>query len=239
MKKLFTALVIIISTHAFAQQGTIALGVNSGFGGVAWTGYALSPNVGYFISDKMMVGTSLSMRTSSDIDILESSFESSNGNTYTESFENTTDVSSMSMAPFVRYYISDKIYVSGGISMTTGKEETKEYDGVWSETDTNTSPWSSGDWIVAYNGENTVTTTKTSSSFGLNAGIGYTLMWNDRIFIEPAIGFSTRTGTGETETTTKTYDFVDETFLTDKVTLEDTPPTIFDMGLSLSIHIRL
>ena len=64
-----------------------------------------------------------------------------------------------------------------------------------------------------------------NSSFGLNAGVGYSLMWNDRVCIEPSFGIAT--GSGSTETTIGA------------ITLSADDPSTFGMAIGLGIHIRL
>ena len=66
MKKLFTilAVVVLTTTISFAQKGTVAIGVGSQFHDISWQDYALIPVVGYFVTDKIMIGTGFHMHTS-------------------------------------------------------------------------------------------------------------------------------------------------------------------------------
>ena len=68
MKKLFTILTVVAisTTMTFAQQGSVAIGVGSNLADVSWQDYSLTPTVGYFISDNMMVGTGFAMGSSSE-----------------------------------------------------------------------------------------------------------------------------------------------------------------------------
>jgi hypothetical protein len=131
MKKLFTILTVVAisTTMTFAQQGSVALGVGSDVGDIEWTMYSLSPTVGYFISDNILVGTGFSMRSGDG--------HSNEG---------------MSISPYARYYITSSLYAMAGLDM----EMPKEGDG----------------------------------TTGIDAGIGATLMWNDKVAIEPGFGLS-------------------------------------------------
>ena len=64
-----------------------------------------------------------------------------------------------------------------------------------------------------------------TSSFGLNVDVGYSLMWNDKVCIEPRFGIAT--GSGKSETTVGA------------VTLSADSPSTFGMSIGLGIHIRL
>ena len=91
------------------------------------------------------------------------SFSTTDDNADPAVFGQTT-TSNMTVSPFVRYYMSDKLFISGGFSMASGKTTTK-MDGM--------------DDIVSEN-----------SSFGLNVGTGLSLMWGQRVAIEPAFVIS-------------------------------------------------
>ena len=132
MKKLFTMLTVVAisTTMSFAQSGTVAIGVGSDLGDVAWTQYSLSPTVGYFISDNILVGTGFSMKTGDG---------------------NGTE-QGMSISPFGRYYLSSSLYAMAGIDLDIPKD---------------------GD-----------------ATTGIDAGIGATLMWNDKVAIEPGFGLA-------------------------------------------------
>ena len=127
MKKLFTILTVVAisTTMTFAQQGSVALGVGSDLAGKSWQDYSLTPTVGYFITDNMMVGTGFSMESG------DASSKQTN------------------IDPFFRYYLSGALYANAGLELMMDGNEGAE-------------------------GE---------TSFQLGAGLS--LMWNDKIAIEP------------------------------------------------------
>ena len=199
MKKLFTmlTLVAISTTLSFAQQGSVAIGVGSNLANVSWQDYSLTPTVGYFITENMMVGTGFSMGSSSE----EDAFDPNSGEIGDQ------DMSSFSMSPFFRYYMNDAFFASVGIAITSSTNK-------WDLSDAFGVP---------------VTSESTISTFGLNAGVGYSLMWNDRICIEPSLGIATSSGSSSSKVN------FDGT-----VTEVDTDaPSTFGMAIGLGIHIRL
>ena len=108
----------------------------------------------------------------------------------------------MSVSPFARFYLYKSMYISAGIDMTSSNSIME--DDTYKETDK-------------------------GSTFGFNGGIGYSLMWNDRICIEPSFGFGTSSGSTSSEfesggnTNTNSTD----------------APTTFGMAIGLGINIRL
>ena len=112
--------VAISTTMSFAQSGTFALGVGSDMAGKSWQNYSINPTVGYFVSDKLLVGTGLSM----DIE----------GET-------------MDFSPYARYYLGSAIYAMVGVKLTDDATD-------------------------------------------IDAGCGLSLMWNDKVAIEPGFGVS-------------------------------------------------
>ena len=202
MKKLFTmfTVVAISTTMSFAQQGSVAIGVGSNLANVSWVEYELIPTVGYFITDNMMVGTGFSMGSSSEENV---EFIPSAGLGLGD-----RDISNFSISPFLRYYMNDAFFVSAGIEITS----------------------SSNEWKISSNPfSNPYSNEVSTSSFGLNAGVGYSLMWNERICIEPSIGIATSSGTSENSTN-------DNSSVT---SFESDAPSTFGMAIGLGINIRL
>lgn len=188
MKKLFTMLTVVAisTTLSFAQQGSVAIGVGSNLADVSWQNYSLTPTVGYFISDNMMVGMGFAMGSESDT---YDSFDAS-GNEITID----TKVSGMSLSPFFRYYINDALFGKFGMTIAS-----------MSDAD----------------GDNEMST----STFGLAFGVGYSLMWNEKVCIEPSFGIET--GSGSTEITNGS------------TTVSTDAPSTFNMAIGLGINIRL
>ena len=193
MKKLFTILTVVAisTTMTFAQQGSVAIGVGSNLADVSWQDYSLTPTVGYFISDNMMVGTGFAMGSSSQ-----------------EENDVKYEDGGMNISPFFRFYMNDAFFASAGIAIGSSS--------------------STGD-ATAANGGITVTIEDKTSTFGLNAGVGYSLMWNDRICIEPSFGIAT--GSGSSSSKTNIGGTVTET--------DSDAPSTFGMAIGLGINIRL
>ena len=118
MKKLFTMLTVVAisTTLSFAQQGTVAIGVGSNLADVSWQDYSLTPTVGYFISDNMMVGMGFSMGSSS-IDVEDGTLN----NQGDPNMVGTT-ISSLSISPFFRFYMNDAFFASVGVAIGSGTE---------------------------------------------------------------------------------------------------------------------
>jgi hypothetical protein len=191
MKKLFTILTVVAisTTMTFAQQGSVAIGVGSNLADVSWQDYSLTPTVGYFISDNMMVGMGFAMGSTS----------------YEENDEKYED-GGMNISPFFRFYMNDAFFASAGIAIG-----------------------SSSSTMDASSGGITYTVEDKTSTFGLNAGVGYSLMWNDRICIEPSFGIAT--GSGSSSSKTNMGGTVTET--------DSDAPSTFGMAIGLGINIRL
>ena len=110
--------------------------------------------------------------------------------------------SAMSVSPFARFYLNKSMYISAGLDMTSSNSIIE--DDTYKETDK-------------------------GSTFGFNGGIGYSLMWNDRICIEPSFGFGTSSGSTSSE-----Y----ESGGTTNTNSIDAPNT-FGMAIGLGVNIRL
>ena len=191
MKKLFTILTVVAisTTMTFAQQGSVAIGVGSNLANVSWQDYSLTPTVGYFISDNMMVGTGFAM---------ESSSEEDNDVKYEDG--------GMNISPFFRFYMNDAFFASAGIAIGSSSSN-----------------------MDASSGGITETSEYKTSTFGLNAGVGYSLMWNDRVCIEPSFGIATSSGSSSSKSN-----------YNGTVTESDSDaPSTFGMAIGLGINIRL
>ncbi len=112
----------------------------------------------------------------------------------------------MNISPFFRLYMNDAFFASVGIAIgSTSYEED------------------------ASSGGTTFTTEDKTSTFGLNAGVGYSLMWNDRVCIEPSFGIATSSGSSSSKVN---FDgTVTET--------DSDAPSTFGMAIGLGINIRL
>ena len=167
MKKIITITLLsfltIISASAQDEgsstigKGTYLLGATQDITSTGWSDIAITPSVGYFLSDNLAVGLGFSFGTTDD-----------NGD---PAVDGQTTTSAMAVSPFVRYYMNDKLFVSGGFGMGSAKS-TMKMDGM-------------DDVEVS------------SSTFGLNVGAGLSLMWGERVAIEPA--FMIMTGSSSSE----------------------------------------
>jgi len=191
MKKLFTILTVVAisTTLSFAQKGTVAIGVGSNLANVSWQDYSLTPTVGYFIADNMMVGTGFSL-----------------GSSTTDSTDVEIKSGSMNISPFFRFYMNDAFFASAGLAFGSTS--------------------SSRD---ASSGGITNTVENKTSTFGLNVGVGYSLMWNDRVCIEPSFGIATSSGSSTSK----------ENFGGTVTETESDAPSTFGMAIGLGINIRL
>lgn len=113
--------------------------------------------------------------------------------------------STMSISPFARFYLNENMYMLAGVNIISSSD------------------------IVEETGSFSSKNTNKESTFGFNAGVGYSLMWNDHICIEPSLGFGTSNGTTTSEnesggnTTSNSID----------------APSIFGIAIGLGINIRL
>ena len=226
MKKLFTKLMVvaITTTMTFAQKGTVALGVDSRLDNIAWQEYKLSPTVGYFLTDNFMLGIGFqsSSITDEDEQIFYNPFDMTETRLLTEnSFEK-----SMELIPFVRYYFGN-LYASAGVLISSSSSSNENKDGVWEYNNSN------GDYDYA--GYNMTAYENESTSFGMSLRVGYSLLWNDRISIEPSFGITTSSGKSNNTTISKSYD----TESTTSIESNNPAPNVFNMGIALGIHLRL
>ena len=112
MKKLFTLFTVVAlsTTMSFSQTEAGTFHISGNIGDVAWTDWAVSPTVGYFISDGFAVALGFSM----------------------ESGDNSSKT--MNLAPQARYYFSDLMFAQAGISMTTIDKDVAAAAGVEEST---------------------------------------------------------------------------------------------------------
>ena len=215
MKKIFTFFIamMLVSVFAFGQQGQVALGVNSQIDNVSWQDYRLVPTVGYFLSDNFMVGTGFNMASQNDGDEMTDTSAAS-----------LNTVSTMSITPFVRYYINERLYASAGIDLTTSKDFS---DNGYKYTNPFTGVEATG--VSTYE--------EKESTFGFHAGIGYSLMYKDYICFEPAFVI-TSSGGSATNTAEYTDIFANGTPVVKNEVKQDAPST-FTMAIRLGINIRL
>ena len=103
--------------------------------------------------------------------------------------------STMTISPFARYYLDDKFFVSGGVSIGSGNVTTKM--------------------------DNVDDVSVDVSTFGLNVGAGLSLMWGERVAIEPA--FMVMTGSSNTKTGNTTVD----------------GPSSMSAGFSIGLSLRM
>jgi hypothetical protein len=149
-----------------------------------------------------------------------------------------------SLIPTVGYFIADNMMVGTGFSLGSTTEDVPD-GGVNSNGDPTTveakvsdmtiSPffryymndafYASVGIAIGSGTDDDGFTEISSSSFGLNAGVGYSLMWNDRVCIEPSFGIATTSGSSETKVGV--------------VTVSADDPSTFGMAIGLGIHIRL
>ena len=226
MKKLFTILTVVAisNTMSFAQKGTVALGVDSRLDNIAWQEYKLAPTVGYFLTDNFMLGIGFQSSSVTDENELISynPFDMTETRVLTENYFEK----SMELIPFVRYYFGS-LYASLGVLIVSGSDSDENKEGIWEYNN------STGDYDYA--GYNMTTYENESTSFGMSLRVGYSLMWNDRISIEPSFGITSSSGKSNNTYITKPYN----TQSTTSIDSNNPAPNVFIMGIALGIHVRL
>jgi outer membrane protein len=162
MKKLITTfLLMVLLQSAFAQftKGTVLLGGASSFtfsttkdtydgedDGKS-TYFSLSPQAGYFVADNVAIGAG--------IDLYVDKTEDESGD-----YENTS--SGFVIAPFVRYYLENKLFFQGSFGIGSQKNKT-----------TGLSDFESKNKI-----------------FRWGIGVGYAAMVSDKVAIEPMVSYN-------------------------------------------------
>jgi len=173
MKKIITSLMalsLIFSASAQdGMKGKYLLGASTNISDtVGWSNIALTPSVGYFVSDNIAVGLGFSLANTND-----------NGDAST--FTGETKTSIIEFSPFLRYYTNDKLFIVAGFTVANGNLTNSYNDGTSAQT----------------------LETKISG-FGVDVGVGLSLMWGERVAIEPAFmiqsaSLKTKDGTTTTD----------------------------------------
>jgi len=182
MKKIFTILLIsfLAINTSFAQfgrgggfgQGTIILGATTELAPalhhdeVPWSLVAMKPSIGYFISDKFVLGVGFDL----DHDTNEEE-EGSSPDEYTE----TNTISTITIGPWMRFYVGDMFFINAGVAFGIGNETDKT-------SDKNLSGWTDSD------GDLVSKMTDKSSTFDLEIGAGASIFWGDHLVFEPMFG---------------------------------------------------
>ncbi|MEI9921621.1 MAG: hypothetical protein WDO14_22950 [Bacteroidota bacterium] len=168
MKRIVTVLALaMICSSAFAQfnQGRWLAGGSVGFRATTSktksnsttvtnshsTYFTIAPDVGYFVIDKLAVGASLALVA---------------GSNKQEGSSNKTTGSSISLSPFVRYYLDQGIFFQGQFGFGHASSKTKNANG-------------------------STTTKYGTSNWSLAAGYAYFL--NDYVAVEPSVGYVSNT----------------------------------------------
>ena len=226
MKKLFTILIVVAisATMVFAQKGTIALGVDSRIDNISWQEYRLAPTVGYFLTNNFMVGIGVQYNSVKNVDL--KIYTNPWNVAVSKTLEENSFEKSIELMPFLRYYFGD-FYISTGFLIASGSGYQESKEGVWVQH------WNTG--IVTYEGYNLSTIEYESTSFGMSFRVGYSLMWNDRISVEPSFGFSRSSGNLTNRIITTPYN----TGRSDTFESKSPAPDEFNMGIALGIHVRI
>ena len=204
---------LVFSASAQNAKGDWYVGTGD-IANVAWTDWALSPTIGYFISDNFMVGLSLGMSSSSQKGLEDPGDP--------EMYYNH-ETSSSNLGPFVRYYVIKNLYANAGVTIGSSLEK---------------NDWSYETWDKDYNKWN-----ETSSSlFGFKIGIGYTLIWKDKICIEPSIDITTSSGSGTKTTLHPDQDWNNDGWVDAyswKEVRPNSPRNTFNITTGIGIYLRL
>jgi len=178
MKKLFTiVLVSLLAINTTVAQvdgeGTVILGAYTELSNSPWSQVAMTPAIGYFLSDAVAIGLGFSFGSTTD----EEEYEWPNSSGGTDKWTETNITSGMEIAPWMRMYLNEMFFINAtlAIGSTSDKDKTsdKDYSG-WTDSDGN---------LVSEMVDKT-------SSFGLQVGAGASILWGDHIAFEPMFGFT-------------------------------------------------
>jgi len=165
MKKLITIVLVsflaINTTFAQIEEGTFILGAQSVLSSSqeekAWSSVSLKPNVGYFISDQLVVGTVLGWISTTNKFGVDSDGDPQDWQ--------VDKHSEWELKPYVRFYMSENMFV--GMALELSKESDKTTY--------------SGDW------KDNADTKTTSFDLGLGFAAGMSFMWGEHICFEPML----------------------------------------------------
>jgi hypothetical protein len=197
MKKIITITLLsfltIFSTSAqeggSSMKGKYLLGAYTNVASVGWSDIALTPSVGYFLTDNIAVGLGLSYLSEDD-----------NGDPST--FDGQYIDKALNLSPYVRYYMNDKLFLNAGFGIANGSSVNN-----WND------------------GSSSITDEIKISGFGLNVGAGLSLMWGERVAIEPAFLISSSSSSMEEKDGNTT-------------TITDMPSS-FSAGFAIGLSLRL
>ena len=195
MKKIITITLLSFLTifSASAQEGGSSmkgkylLGAYTNVASVSWSDIALTPSVGYFLTDNIAIGLGFSYLSEDD-----------NGDPSTPSGQSIDRA--LTLSPYVRYYLNDKLFLNAGFGIAN--ESTVQ-------NRNNLSP------------SNSITT----RGFGLNVGAGLSLMWGERVAIEPEFFISSSSSSMKEK-------YGNTTTVTDM-------PSSFSAGFAIGLSLRL
>ncbi|MEE2931379.1 MAG: hypothetical protein VX370_02515 [Bacteroidota bacterium] len=168
MKKILLVCMICVFfiTNTSAQQGNVMIGAQlSDISRTPVLFWNLTPTVAYFLSDQLCVGLALNYSLDKADDLTDWS-----GNEY----DMKTDT--LVLSPFIRYYMSERMFMYSGIGLVRAKREHEFNDNP---------PGSSDDYE------------EKRRDFMFMLGVGSTLMWGDHFCFEPTIGITHTSGSME------------------------------------------
>ena len=218
-------LVTLLSTIVWAQKGKITLGMDYELTNNQSDYYyyyneynvtpTLEPNVGYFITDNIVVG--LGFKSGAN-EVIDNRSVSSIGPHI--AYKNTYERKYQSISPFVKYYHKN-LFASVKYSQVNSSYDDNSETPIWF-LDTNGVNTFDG---FAYNN---YFTEEVKSTFSFN--IGYQLAYNDKIYFEPSIGISKSTGKRMRKNMSDPNNII---------TNNDDDINDLNFGINLSVHLRL
>ena len=194
MKKIITITLLSFLTilSASAQEGGSSmkgkylLGAYTNVASVSWSDIALTPSVGYFLTDNIAIGLGFSYLSEDD-----------NRDPSTGSGQNI--VRALTLSPYVRYYLNDKLFLNAGFGIANGS--------------------------AIQNINNNLSNSIKTRGFGLNVGAGLSLMWGERVAIEPGFFISSSSSSMKEK-------YGNTTTVTDM-------PSSFSAGFAIGLSLRL
>ena len=174
--------VMLFSTNAQTNKGTILLGAGSQLSETSWTDLAITPKIGYFIQDGLALGAMIHFNTDDQY------FPSYDGIAVPNAVTGATEIigahdeytltnNSRTFGVFGRYYAARNLFME--VNMSSSTTQSEEW-GTMSSFDVD-----AGGNISLVQTEGVMQSRSQSTHVGF--GMGYTLVMREHIAIEPYV----------------------------------------------------
>lgn len=238
MKKFIflSVMMLFLVSFSHAQKGKVVLGADYhlsqnyyvyydyGYYPYPYSlGASLEPNVGYFITDNLVLGLGFKSSTNNIVSDANSVDPWGSGVEMTQ--ESTSTSQLMSLAPYVKFY-HNNLFVRASASFQSSTYTSENYYGQWDyDTDTGMGTFLGFD-------ESTSESAAINTKFAIN--LGYSLMYNDKLCFEPSFGLAKSVGGMSSE-------YTNDPINGDPVTTSTNSPSTdgLDFAIMLGVHLRL